>query len=259
METNKYTGAFSRRRYSNYSGSGETPSGSHSLSATSTNAGMGEVRVTKLSSKTDKITVANPNTVLGLGYDIYRVTALPYEGYAFSHWTGDVPAGKDTENPLQVVLSKDVLLKANFVAAPVNHTLVVRWNGQMGRVTCNSNNFTLGSGTPANGGSITATAGNTVKLSAEPKDGYRFVRWEGGPVDGSTSKTVTLAVTDTTINAVFEPEDNTEGGTETPGGIIVSKPVGNDIMGMAMTFVRKWWWALLIVAYLVYKEKGGKL
>lgn len=257
MKSNKYSGAYSRRRYSNFSGSDNNPSGAHVISASSANSGMGEVRVTKLSSLSDKITVANLNAALGLGYDIYRVTALPYEGYAFANWTGDVPAGKATENPLQVTLSKDVVLKANFVAAPVNRTLVVRWNGEMGRVTCNSNNFTVGSGTPANGGSITAAAGSTVKLTAEPKDGYRFVRWEGFTVDGSTSKTVELSVADTTVNAVFVSVDSPE-EPETPGGGNGSKPVGNDLVGKAMAFVRKWWWALLIAAYFVYKEKGGR-
>ena len=45
--------------------------------------------------------------------------ALAKAGYLFSHWTGDVPAGLDTANPLVLTMDADKALQAVFTRPPV--------------------------------------------------------------------------------------------------------------------------------------------
>jgi hypothetical protein len=47
------------------------------------------------------------------GTDV-EVNALPDSGYRFSHWTGDVPVGHDTDNPITITMDADKSITANF-------------------------------------------------------------------------------------------------------------------------------------------------
>jgi hypothetical protein len=42
------------------------------------------------------------------------IRAVPDEGYVFLAWTGNVPAGRETDNPLTLVMNAEVTLKATF-------------------------------------------------------------------------------------------------------------------------------------------------
>ena len=42
--------------------------------------------------------------------------AIPNSGYAFSHWTGDVPQGHESDNPLTIIMDSDKSLQAHFEA-----------------------------------------------------------------------------------------------------------------------------------------------
>ena len=148
-------------------------------------------------------------------------------------------------------------LNANVESSdPINmterHFLVVTWNGEMGKVTGSGNYASNGGTSPANSGGATAMPGDTITLTATPDAGYHFVKWQGGPVDGNTNKTVDVTMNDSySIAAVFAADeyadkDHRPKQTET-------------ITEKAMAFVKQWWWAILIVGYIVYKEmKGGK-
>jgi hypothetical protein len=51
------------------------------------------------------------------------IRAIPYASYVFAGWTGDVPAGHELDNPLTVVLSAVISLRATFrktLLAPLN-------------------------------------------------------------------------------------------------------------------------------------------
>jgi hypothetical protein len=54
-----------------------------------------------------------PTYVLGTGVTL---TAVPDAGYVFTGWSGDVPAGHETDNPLLVVMDQDRDITAGFVA-----------------------------------------------------------------------------------------------------------------------------------------------
>lgn len=158
--------------------------------------------------------------------------------------------------------------------------LKVRWNGTKGRVV-GSGNFALESDSAAACvANASAVAANTITLTATPKSGYRFAGWRGIPVAGNTNETVTIKMLQNyDVTAVFEAVENPGGGDYTGGDENTGggeNPGGNDYTGggenpgggytpiaptnptdVAKTFVKKWWWAILIVAYIAYKEWKG--
>lgn len=143
-------------------------------------------------------------------------------------------------------------------------TLKVSWNGAMGRVT-GSGNYTVETATPACEGSATVIPGTTVTLTAEPFAGYHFVRWNGLVTVKDTSNPVNIKVSNNlNVSAVFAPD--TPGEHHDLGGDHdhdAEKPNGNQykpqgsIVDQVKPFVKKWWWAILIVAYIAYKEWKG--
>ena len=152
---------------------------------------------------------------------------------------------------------------------PIARTLTVVWDGDRGRVLGDATaNPRPAKSIPASSCSFSVKSGDSIKLTAAAGEGYHFVKWVGGPVDGDTSKTVNITMKDDcTVEAVFaadeptpgngDPEDPATGDPEDPlpngdtpseGIIIKLKP-----------FLKKWWWVILIVAYIAYNEwKGGK-
>lgn len=51
------------------------------------------------------------------------LTPTPYEGYYFTNWSGDIPIGHETDNPLTILIDQDRTVMANF---GINlHTLTV--------------------------------------------------------------------------------------------------------------------------------------
>ena len=109
------------------------------------------------------------------------ITATPYSGYHFDHWSDG-----NTDNPRTIVVNGDVTLTAYFVQNAVqNYTVAVTANDpSMGMVT--------GGGTYAQGTSVTITA--------TPYSGYHFDHWS----DGNTDNPRTIVVNgDVTLMAYF--------------------------------------------------------
>jgi len=94
-----------------------------------------------------------------------ELTANPNDGYTFSVWTGDVPEGQETDNPLTIVMDSDKNLTANF--------------------TLNTHALTT-QAEPSSGGIITRNPdkeeynhGENVELTVDINEGYRFTGWSG--------------------------------------------------------------------------------
>lgn len=142
------------------------------------------------------------------------------------------------------------------------YTLRALWDGSMGRVLISGQLVTDTKSTPANSASSTAEEGDTITLTATPLQGFHFLKWVGGPVGGSTSKTVTVKMLDNyDVEAVFAADVNKpDGGGEDPNYLdFVLEPAKTDTTGKVKAFVKKWWWAILIVALIVYDYcKGAK-
>lgn len=276
---NNYSGAFSRRRFSNLASTGLSGSGGgnggYTITAGSANPDMGTVGVVKLQSSgrvPAEDGVIGGRSAQSQGADVYRVTAQPFSGCRFVSWNGDYPAGKRQQNPIDVTLSKNVVLAANFERVNISYTLHVDWNETMGRVTASGNGMQEGS--------LSAPAGSQVTLEATPKDGYVFKCWTGLQLSGtvqsneSRSITITMPARNLNLTAVFaKAVDNPGGGGGTPGGgtddgdqetdpVIVNSynlPSSGSLIDKAVPFVKKWWWAIAIAAWLWYdNRKGGR-
>ena len=267
-------GGFTASAGSRAAAAGSYAAGSHTLDAEPENPAQGSVSFIRTYSSADP-TLKHVTPVAGglrgpdgayPSEETFRVTAWPAAGYRFSHWTGDVPAGQGQANPLNIVLSKDVTLRAHFAAVqqpptpPTQHRLTVNWNPERGTVT----------GGGLTGGQMTVGDGDTVTLTATPHPGYRFEGWQGlqlaGNMQTNKSHTITLTVShDITLTASFVAEDNPGGGDPGNGDPGNGDPgngggnsTGGGTLDQAKAFARKWWWAILIAAYLIYKETKGK-
>lgn len=299
MDKRTYSGAYFRRRYSNASTStiGSTtphsttipfvPSGDtvtivlgvndasmgtiNAVVVQSANPGTPEEPVTNRDgSKT--LTVARGSTV--------RVSARAATGYVLKNFTGTPTPPATSTARFDVVANTNCNFTAVFrqVSTPTYHTVSVVYNSTRGSVA--GNGLTPEPGYPDDNGQMRATMsvqnGNSVTLTAQPKQGYRFVRWEGLTVAGKLNQTsanpqiVQQVFANLNLKAVFEPESG--GGSDDPHDkpdpddpispidpVNPVNPSGGDITGKAIAFAKKWWWALLIVGYIVYKEmKGGR-
>ena len=153
-------------------------------------------------------------------------------------------------------------------ATPDPKVLKVAWNGTMGSVTGTGGFAVSGASTPPDYGMATVAEGDTVTLTATANAGYHFVRWNG-PVTGKiTSNPVDVKMTQhCEVIAVFAKDENGggsdtgtgSGGSDTGGGSggSGSSDTGGGIVDQVKPFVKKWWWAILIVAYIAYKEWKG--
>lgn len=174
-----------------------------------------------------------------------------YSRRRYSNYTGDPT--DDVKPDFHIETSDPIDLK--------KVTLKVSWNGAMGRVN-GSGNFQISPDTPACEASATVISGTSVALTATPLDGYHFVGWRGVPVEGVTSQSVNVKVAaDYNVTAVFAPDTPVDHKEPSGNGGNVPQITsqGGGIVDQVKPFVKKWWWAILIVAFIAYKEwKGGK-
>ena len=286
-----YSGAYSRRRYSNLStasgafGTSGVNPGTHStgfvLNAYAANPAMGTVVANVVQSsgaasgKSPVADFAAGANATGRSYaagTVVEVWAKPVAGYRFVSWNSDL-SGVRQSNSVRITMNRDVTLVASFERVSTSYTLNVAWDGSMGRVTA--------SGSGMDAGRMSATPGSQVSLEATPKDGYVFKRWEvvhlAGNVQDNTSRriTITMPAHDLSLTAVFaKSADVPGGGGGTPGGGTSDDPGHNvyetpavnvypassvSLVDSAVAFAKKWWWALAIAAWLYYdSRKGGR-
>jgi len=114
-----------------------------------------------------------------------KLTADPADEWLFTGWSGDIGDIDSTENPIQITLTESKTLTANFNKIEY-FTLTV--------------SSTLGGETSISGG--TYQNGEAVIIIAIPKDGYRFIGWEGYDSD-ETSINITIE-SDINLIAKFE-------------------------------------------------------
>lgn len=295
---NMYGGSYSRRRFSNLASTSAQPTvvssgtvASYTLEAYSANPEMGRVVTTVVSAvvaPTYQERAASPSqgsTVSGgnvtrmrlASGSVVDVTAKPNSGYRFAGWGSSTSASRQN-NPVRVTMNGNKTLVAYFEPIVTNHTLHVNWDDNKGRVNA--------SGSGLQNGEMTAASGTQITLEATPKDGYVFVRWTGTYLSGNTASrriTVTMPSHDLTVAAIFAQSAETPGGGGgTPGGGTTDEPStpgidtpqtvepGNTIVNVsalssggladrAVAFVKKWWWALAIAAFVYHEsKKGGK-
>lgn len=117
-------------------------------------------------------TVATTPTAVTYAYGtLVTVTAMPDENFAFAGWTGDVPAGQETANPITIFVNTDKAVNATFYALPDPADYKVTYKNCIVDVD-DDGNFTL-SGTSAKSSLKIALLKKPPK-SMEPKAGKFF-------------------------------------------------------------------------------------
>ncbi len=122
--------------------------------------------------------------------DTVTVEAVPDEGWHFSHWSGDVPDGQETNEEITIVIDGDKTITAHFER--VYHILTVNIIGE-------------GITVPSEG-DHPYTYGTEVNITATPDEGWIFCHWSGDIPDGQeTNENITVVMYgDKNITAHFD-------------------------------------------------------
>ena len=131
----------------------------------------------------------SPTTAYARHGDTVTITATPLSGYRFTLWSDSV-----TANPRDITVTRDTVLTAHF-APYTPDTFAVT-------LLCDS-----ATGTVSGAGRY--PEGTAATLTATPREGYAFTRWEDNHGLTFTDNPLTLTVTcDTLLTALFR-EDGT--------------------------------------------------
>ncbi len=120
---------------------------------------------------------------------LVTLKAQPESGYSFTHWTGDIPAGSASVNPLTFVMDANKVVVAHFA----KKTYTVSAQAENGRVMAMPDYAVYPDGT-------------TVTLYTIPNPGTRFDNWRGDiPAGNESASSITLTIKgDTSVTAVFK-------------------------------------------------------
>jgi uncharacterized repeat protein (TIGR02543 family) len=136
----------------------------------------------------------NPDHLTYGNGDQVQLTATGKPGYTFSNWTGGAPNPPNSTNPIQVTVTGNTSVTANFTQDQYTLTVSVSPSGA-GSVTWNPNQPTY-------------VYGDVVTLTATENPGYRFGSWSGAASGTTNPITITMDGIKT-VRANF---------TATPGG-----------------------------------------
>ena len=141
-----------------------------------------------------------------------ELTANPAAGWVFSHWDGDVNA---ESNPVQIVIDSEKEVKAVFVVREFNLSIQTEGQGSV------SERMISDSSSPF----------QTVELTANPSQGWRFVEWRGD-VSGSDNPVRTTMDREKQVTAIFAQESYTLTiNTEGEGSVSRTLQSGNESGG----------------------------
>lgn len=121
---------------------------------------------------------AGPNETLSMHLN-QTIYADPYPGYRFSHWNDG-----DTNNPRSVFLMQDTAFVAYFVSDEPCEVVVISSDETKGTVS----------------GGGTYWCGDTIAISAEAFEPYRFIEWSDGDTNNPR---LVVPMCDTVFTAVF--------------------------------------------------------
>ena len=133
----------------------------------------------------DGILTITPQKDLYTESEEVTLLATPKNGYTFDRWQGSFDS---TDNPLTIVMTQNVNLEAIYT----------------------QNDYSVTTTTTGSGNIDTAPSkgdyhyGDTVTFTAEPSDGYYFVRWTGD-YTGTENAFQKIITGDFAVEAVFSP------------------------------------------------------
>jgi LCP family protein required for cell wall assembly len=146
----------------------------------------------------DPASPADSGTVTGSGSYAagaeVTIEAIAKPNFHFVKWNGDLPSA---DNPKSFTMpSANLTITAVFEedAAPLPTTHVVMISYEPADGTC---------GTASVQGGNEYEEGETVNLSVDPIDGYKFDHWQDGPLDGLTDISFVMPDHDVYMTAIF--------------------------------------------------------
>ena len=95
------------------------------------------------------------------------IEATPDTGFRFTQWTGDVPQGNESDNPLTLIMDSDKSIEAAFIR---QYELTIS-AGPGGTIDPSPGSYIYDQGTE-------------VALTAQPESGYEFSGWTGDVPSG---------------------------------------------------------------------------
>jgi hypothetical protein len=163
------------------------------------------------------------------------LTAVPYTGYQFDKWSGDIDANAADNISISIVMDRARAITADFVAPGGLHTITVSVNSALGGSVVIRTPFEAHT-TSANQTSVSVQGadGTTVNIQAVAAEGYRFDGWKGG-ITGSQWNMSFVVDSSKAITAEF------------------SKP--SSLLWFWVVIGIVWF---LLIGLLIYRFKSGK-
>ncbi|MCC5905963.1 MAG: hypothetical protein JJU13_07155 [Balneolaceae bacterium] len=121
---------------------------------------------------------------------LVELTAVPDEGWEFSHWEGDL---EGDENPVEISIEGETEVTAVFTIDMHLLTVNIEGEGSVQKQVVQAKSTEYPEGT-------------IVELTANPDNGWRFVEWKGDLSGDENPKQITID-TEREVTAVFEERD----------------------------------------------------
>lgn len=127
---------------------------------------------------------------LYLDGEVINVEAIPYHGYEFDRWEGDVPPGHENEPIITINMDGDKELTAHFKRPEVFELQITRESDSM----VSRGGLTIPRPTPF-GSSHEYYVGTVLTVEAHPYPRFKFDRWEGDVPPGYENEpTITITM-----------------------------------------------------------------
>ena len=141
-----------------------------------------------------------------------EIKATAASGYHFTGWTGDVPKSQQMQNPLRLVVAKDVTIGATFAESDPD---------KLYKIT-----LSKPAGGAVSGLGAAYKEGEVTDITAKPNSGYAFSHWTGVSDGNKNDNPLKIAMTkDLTLSAVFvKTYDLTLTSTPNAGGSVTKDP-----------------------------------
>jgi len=121
---------------------------------------------------------------------VVELTATPAEGWEFDSWEGDI---EGSDNPQQITVDGDKTVTAVFERIGFDLNITVDGEGSVNEELIEEPSKSYASG-------------SVVELTAEPAEGWRFVRWEGDLSGDDNPQQITVDE-EKNVTVVFERRD----------------------------------------------------
>ncbi len=151
-----------------------------------------QVPVYTLTVNTEGSGSVNPSAGTYASGNVVNVTATPDIGWTFDNWSGDVPSGHETDNPVTITMDSDKTITAHFTEDQYTLTIIIDGNGAVVK----------------DPDQTTYTYGTIVELTANPDSGWSFDYWSGD-LSGSNNPEYITMDSDKTVTAHFTEDQYT--------------------------------------------------